>query len=132
MYILGTYQYENPVLVHTKYILFLYFSTDMYQVAEWSRQTYPAPLGAGGVGSIPANSETHHVPSFCRWRFEMKLSPFVPVHTWYVLVQGVRIPDGPPRFPGSSCAHGDGGVERISSIIGGVEDSAEIFRVQTD
>ena len=31
MYILGTYQYENPVLVHTEYILFLCFCTDMYQ-----------------------------------------------------------------------------------------------------
>ncbi len=28
----------------------------MPSVAEWSRRTYPAPLGAGGVGSIPANS----------------------------------------------------------------------------
>ncbi len=26
-------------------------------VAEWSRRTYPAPLGAVGVGSIPANSD---------------------------------------------------------------------------
>jgi hypothetical protein len=45
-------------------------------VAEWSRRTYPAPLGAGGVGSIPANSAAQNVPSFRRWRFEMKLSPF--------------------------------------------------------
>jgi hypothetical protein len=29
----------------------------MPTVAEWSRRTYPAPLGAGGVGSIPANSD---------------------------------------------------------------------------
>jgi hypothetical protein len=43
-------------------------------VAEWSRRTYPAPLGAGGVGSIPANSDAQNVPSFRRWRFEMKLS----------------------------------------------------------
>jgi hypothetical protein len=33
-------------------------------------------LGAGGVGSIPANSDAQNVPSFCRWRFEMKLSPY--------------------------------------------------------
>jgi hypothetical protein len=33
-------------------------------------------LGAGGVGSIPANSDAQNVPSFCRWRFETKLSPF--------------------------------------------------------
>ncbi len=48
----------------------------MPTVAEWSRRTYPAPLGAGGVGSIPANSDTQNVPSFRLWRFEMKLSPF--------------------------------------------------------
>jgi hypothetical protein len=28
------------------------------------------------VGSIPANSDAQNVPSFRRWRFEMKLSPF--------------------------------------------------------
>jgi hypothetical protein len=31
MYILCTYKYENPVLVHTKYLLFICFRTDMYQ-----------------------------------------------------------------------------------------------------
>jgi hypothetical protein len=31
MYILCTYKYENPVLVHTEYILFICFRTDMYQ-----------------------------------------------------------------------------------------------------
>jgi hypothetical protein len=45
-------------------------------VAERSRLTYPAPLGAGGVGSILANSDAQNVPSFRRWRFEMKLSHF--------------------------------------------------------
>ncbi len=40
------------------------------------RRIFPAPLGAGGVGSIPANSDAQNVPSFRRWRFEMKLSPF--------------------------------------------------------
>ena len=48
----------------------------MPAVAERLRQAYPAPLGAGGVGSIPANSDAQNVPSFRRWRFEMKLSPF--------------------------------------------------------
>jgi hypothetical protein len=48
----------------------------MPTVAEWSRRTYPAPLGAGGVGSIPSNSDAQNVPSFRRWRFEMKLGPF--------------------------------------------------------
>ncbi len=46
-------------------------------VAEWSRRTYPAPLGSGGVGSIPTNSDAQNVPSFRRRRVEMKLSPFV-------------------------------------------------------
>ncbi len=41
-----------------------------------STSPYPAPLGAGGVDSIPANSGAQNVPSFRRWRFEMKLSPF--------------------------------------------------------
>ena len=31
---------------------------------------------AGGVGSIPANSDAQNVPCFRRWRFEIKLSPF--------------------------------------------------------
>jgi hypothetical protein len=44
-------------------------------VADWSRRTYPAPLGAAGVGSIPADPDAQNVPSFRRWRFEMKLSP---------------------------------------------------------
>ena len=47
----------------------------METVAEWSWRTYPAPLGAGGVGSIPANPDALNVPSFRRRRFEMKLSP---------------------------------------------------------
>ena len=47
------------------------------KMADRSRRTYPArsqaaPLGAGGVGSIPANSNAQNVPSL---RFEMKLSP---------------------------------------------------------
>jgi hypothetical protein len=29
------------------------------------------------VGSIPANPDAQNVPSFRRWRFEMKLSPFL-------------------------------------------------------
>jgi hypothetical protein len=38
----------------------------------------PCSSGAGGPGvvSIPAHSDAHNVPSFRRWRFEMKLSPF--------------------------------------------------------
>jgi hypothetical protein len=42
------------------------------------RRTYPAPPGQrGGVGSMPANSDAQNVPSFRRWRFEMKPSPFL-------------------------------------------------------
>jgi hypothetical protein len=36
----------------------------------------PCSTGAGGVGSIPVNPDAQNVPSFRRWRFEMKLSPF--------------------------------------------------------
>ncbi len=36
----------------------------------------PCSTGAGGVGSIPAKTDAQNVPSFRRWRFEMKLSPF--------------------------------------------------------
>ncbi len=48
----------------------------MPAVAERLRRAYPAPLGRAGVGSIPANPDERSVPSFRRWRFEMKLSPF--------------------------------------------------------
>jgi hypothetical protein len=41
------------------------------------RWAYPALSGRAGVGSIPANSDVLNVPSFCRWRFEMKLSLFL-------------------------------------------------------
>ncbi len=44
-------------------------------VAERSRQAYCTLLEWAGVGSIPANSDAQNVPSFRRWRFEMKLSP---------------------------------------------------------
>jgi hypothetical protein len=62
----------------------------MPTVADWSRRTYPAPLGAGGVGSIPANSDAQKVPSFSRWRFEMKLSPFAWTGTRYQTQQCVQ------------------------------------------
>ncbi len=53
----------------------------MPAVAERLRRTYPAPPERASVGSIPAKlaalTPTHkNVPSFRRWRFEMKLSPF--------------------------------------------------------
>jgi hypothetical protein len=48
----------------------------MPPVAERLRRAYPALLDRAGVGSIPANSDAQNVPSFRRWRFEMKLSPF--------------------------------------------------------
>ncbi len=37
----------------------------------------PCSLGGGWRGFIPANSDAQNVPSFRRWRFEMKLSPFL-------------------------------------------------------
>ena len=58
----------------------------METVAEWSWRTYPAPLGAGGVGSIPANPDAQNVPSFRRRRFEMKLSPFIAYDIAYNIV----------------------------------------------
>ena len=47
-----------------------------FTINERLRRAYPAPLGRAGVGSIPANPDAQNVPSFRRWRFEMKLSPF--------------------------------------------------------
>ncbi len=48
----------------------------MPPVAERLRRAYPALLERAGVGSIPANSDAQNVPSFRRWRFELKISPF--------------------------------------------------------
>jgi hypothetical protein len=47
---------DTKILPKTSYV---------YTLLEWA-----------GVGSIPANSDAQNVPSFRRWRFEMKLSPF--------------------------------------------------------
>jgi hypothetical protein len=44
-------------------------------VADRLRRAYPALPERAGVGSITANSDALNVPSFHRWRFEMKLSP---------------------------------------------------------
>jgi hypothetical protein len=49
----------------------------MPAVAERLRRAYPAPMGRAGVVSIPANPDARNVPSFRRWRFEMKISPFL-------------------------------------------------------
>jgi hypothetical protein len=46
-------------------------------VAERLRWAYPALPERAGVGLIPANSDALNVPSLRRWRFEMKLSPFL-------------------------------------------------------
>ncbi len=53
--------------------------TDIPAVAERLRRAYPALLEWDGVGSIPANSDAQNVPSFRRWRIEMKLSPVTDV-----------------------------------------------------
>ena len=47
----------------------------------------PCSSRAGGVGSIPANPDAQNVPSFRRWRFEMKLSPFLLQHVQEELVE---------------------------------------------
>ncbi len=39
----------------------------------------PFSSRADSVGSIPANSDAQYVPSFLRWRFDMKLSPLCQV-----------------------------------------------------
>jgi hypothetical protein len=51
----------------------------MPPVAERLRQAYPALPERAGVGSTPANSDAQHVPSFRRWRFEMKLSLLIDI-----------------------------------------------------
>jgi hypothetical protein len=45
----------------------------MPTVAEWSRRTYPAPLGAGGVGSIPRQLRRTKHAFFPPLAIEMKL-----------------------------------------------------------
>jgi hypothetical protein len=62
--------------------------------------------GAGrvGVGSIRANSDAQleNVPSFRRWRFEMKLSPFYSVHWQPQPLRVGTVRAGLPRPPGRS------------------------------
>jgi hypothetical protein len=48
----------------------------MPAVAESLRRAYPVLTEWAGVGLIPANPDAQNVPSFRRWRLEMKLSPF--------------------------------------------------------
>ncbi len=48
----------------------------IFAVAERLGRAYPALLEWAGVGSIPANSDAQNGPSFRRYRFETKLSPF--------------------------------------------------------
>ncbi len=55
---------------------FVRMYTHIPVVAERLRRAYPALPERAGVGSIPANPDAQNVPSFRRWRFEMKLSPF--------------------------------------------------------
>ena len=75
----------------------------METVAKWSWRTYPAPLGADGVGSIPANPDAQNVPSFRRRRFEMKLSPFFFFCNWYIMAWQLQLPiKGPMEYSGAS------------------------------
>ncbi len=78
---LGWNQDNSQIILDVILKTFLWILGDIFDkisstMAEWSRWTYPALSGAGGVGSIPANSDAQNVHSFRRWRFEMKLSPF--------------------------------------------------------
>ncbi len=49
-------------------------------LAQFAKAGIPCSFGAGGMGSIPANSDARNVPSFRRWRFEMKICPFFLLH----------------------------------------------------
>jgi hypothetical protein len=53
------------------------YDRQMPAVAERLRRAYPALTERAGVGSIPANPDAQNVPSFRRWRLEMKSSPFL-------------------------------------------------------
>jgi hypothetical protein len=48
----------------------------MPAVAERLRRAYPALTERAGLCLIPANPDARNVPSFRRWRLEMKLRPF--------------------------------------------------------
>jgi hypothetical protein len=56
-------------------------------VAGWLfRAGIPCSAGAGGVGSIPANSDALNVPSFSRWRFEVnKIGKVLVVQEYHML-----------------------------------------------
>ncbi len=63
MYILGTYQYENPVLARTdsttEYILFLCFRTDIYQYIlgmYWYEHFRRVSSRVSGFQMVPAAS----------------------------------------------------------------------------
>jgi hypothetical protein len=56
-------------------------------VAERLR-AYPALPERAGVGSVPANSDSQNVPTFRRWRFDMKLS-----HFYNLIYNAVLVPD---------------------------------------
>jgi hypothetical protein len=65
-------QYQAVIIIITMNTLCINLQQYQYNVAR-----IPRSSGAGGVGSIPANPDAQNVPSFRRWRFEMKLSPFI-------------------------------------------------------
>jgi hypothetical protein len=63
MYILSTYQYKNPVLVHTEYILFLCFRTDRYQyvlVTVTVTVSLPWPVTRRVGGRVASLSRASH------------------------------------------------------------------------
>jgi hypothetical protein len=88
----------------------------------------PRSSGAGGVGSIPANPDAQNLPSFRRWRFEMKLSPCaVAVSSILGRLPLVLVGDTgtipcemrgeSAKFPGASCDKTQSG-EQLCPVMG--------------
>jgi hypothetical protein len=89
-----------------------YFSNNFHQItiqcpiALLAKASIPCSSGAAGVRSIPANSDAQNVPSFRRWLFKMKLSPYNTevlamglVVEYYVLRVSPIFPDVRAFFP---------------------------------
>ncbi len=76
--------------IHTKKS---YQNIPIYPVAERLRRAYPASPERAGVSSIPANSDAVNGPSFRRWRFEMKLSPFFYIPLYPQISSNIYIKD---------------------------------------
>ena len=112
MYILGTYQYENPVLVCTEYIRFLGFRTDMYKYIL-SMYLYEHFQGVSsrvsGFQMVPDYQPV--MPSQVR----RLVSPYNPSYTptENIVPAGLRLPNRMTRSttpgPGAVCLGTSGG-----------------------